>query len=254
MASPRGCVAADRHPGPLHSEQTPPPSSPRLRSEIQTQPGEETRAKRVSVGAARGRRGANATESTRSEANEMQSGGFGDHAPPPGTGACSRTTSLGAGRGPRGALASTEAGTLSRKAVCRRAREDRQRPRLSAEIAVDGPMSRKWPCVCRRGLSHKVHVLSNTDNIVFFRWKRVTWVHGEISQTLPQDQAGLVTRQPGPLLRHPRPAVLGISVGPCAPRVGSTPLWGAPPCGEHPLWGAVTCLPSLLCPMSPSDS
>lgn len=50
MASPRGCVAADRHPGPLHSEQTPPPSSPRLqlRSEIQTQPGEETRAKRVS--------------------------------------------------------------------------------------------------------------------------------------------------------------------------------------------------------------
>lgn len=162
----------------------------------------------------------------------MQSGGFGDHAPPPGTGACSRTTSLGAGRGPRGALASTEAGTLSRKAVWRRAREDRQRPRLSAEIAVDDPMSRKWPCVCRRGLSHKVHVLSNTDNIVFFRWKRVTWVHGEISQTLPQDQAGLVTRQPGPLLRHPRPAVLGISVGPCAPRVGSTPLWGAPPVGS----------------------
>lgn len=181
----------------------------------------------------------------------MQSGGFGDHAPPPGTGACSRTTSLGAGRGPRGALASTEAGTLSRKAVWH---EDRQRPRLSAEIAVDDPMSRKWPCVCRRGLSHKVHVFRNTDNIVFFRWKRVTWVHGEISQTLPQDQAGLVTRQPGPLLRHPRPAVLGISVGPCAPRVGSTPLWGAPPCGEHPLWGAVTCLPSLLRPMSPSDS
>lgn len=170
----------------------------------------------------------------------MQSGGFGDHAPPPGTGACSRTTSLGAGRGPRGALASTEAGTLSRKAVWH---EDRQRPRLSAEIAVDDPMSRKWPCVCRRGLSHKVHVFRNTDNIVFFRWKRVTWVHGEISQTLPQDQAGLVTRQPGPLLRHPRPAVLGISVGPCAPRVGSTPLWGA-----------VTCLPSLLRPMSPSDS
>lgn len=159
----------------------------------------------------------------------MQSGGFGDHAPPPGTGACSRTTSLGAGRGPRGALASTEAGTLSRKAVWH---EDRQRPRLSAEIAVDDPMSRKWPCVCRRGLSHKVHVLSNTDNIVFFRWKRVTWVHGEISQTLPQDQAGLVTRQPGPLLRHPRPAVLGISAGPCAPRVGSTPLWGAPPVGS----------------------
>lgn len=28
MASPRGCVAADRHPGPLHSEQTPPPLFP----------------------------------------------------------------------------------------------------------------------------------------------------------------------------------------------------------------------------------
>lgn len=162
----------------------------------------------------------------------MQSGGFGDHAPPPGTGACSRTSSLGAGRGPRGALASTEAGTLSRKAVCRRAREDRQRPRLSAEIAVDDPMSRKWPCVCRRGLSHKVHVFRNTDNIVFFRWKCVTWVHGEISQTLPQDQAGLVTRHAGPLLRHPRPAVLGISVGPYAPPVGSTP------CGEHPRVGS----------------
>lgn len=247
MASPRGCVAADRHPGPLHSEQMPAPPSPRLRlrSEIQTQPGEETRAKRVSVGAARGRRGANATESTRSEANEMQSGGFGDHAPPPGTGACSRTTSLGAGRGPRGALASTEAGTLSRKAVWH---EDRQRPRLSAEIAVDDPMSRKWPCVCRRGLSHKVHVLSNTDNIVFFRWKRVTWVHGEISQTLPQDQAGLVTRQPGPLLSTPAQRCSASAWVPVRP------VWGAPPCGEHPLWGAVTCLPSLLRPMSPSDS
>lgn len=242
MASPRGCVAADRHPGPLHSEQTPPPfptapyRNPNAAGRRDTREARERgrrprqeRCKRNGKHTLRGQR--NAKRRFRGpRAAPWNWRVFEDDEPG------RRQGTVGGPREHRG----RDAVPKSRLPTCR---EDRQRPRLSAEIAVDDPMSRKWPCVCRRRLSHKVHVFRNTDNIVFFRWKRVTWVHGEISQTLPQDQAGLVTRQPGPLLRHPRPAVLGISVGPCAPRVGSTPVWGA-----------VTCLPSLLRPMSPSDS